>query len=101
MSRMYNPPHPGEVLREYLPEDMTIADAAERLGVSRQTLSALLNSRYGVATVEGLGYQCGHVVGHAGGLRPLAGAPVPTAQGEAYRRLVECLALATTPTYHT
>lgn len=49
MSRMYNPPHPGEVLREYLPEDMTIADAAERLGVSRQTLSALLNSRSGVS----------------------------------------------------
>lgn len=47
--RMHNPPHPGEVLREYLPEDMTVAVAAERLGVSRQTLSALLNGRSGVS----------------------------------------------------
>ena len=45
MSRMHNPAHPGEVVREYLPEDMTVSDAARRLGVSRQTLSALLNKR--------------------------------------------------------
>ncbi|MDH3690342.1 MAG: HigA family addiction module antitoxin [Gammaproteobacteria bacterium] len=49
MSRMHNPAHPGEVLREYLPEDMTVSDAASRLGVSRQTLSALLNKRAGVS----------------------------------------------------
>lgn len=49
MSRMHNPAHPGEVLREYLPEEMTVAAAAEHLGVSRQTLSALLNGRSGVS----------------------------------------------------
>ena len=49
MSRMHNPAHPGEVVREYLPEDMTVSDAARRLGVSRQTLSALLNKRAGVS----------------------------------------------------
>jgi len=49
MSRMHNPAHPGEVLREYLPEDMTIGEAARRLGVSRQALSALLNRRAGVS----------------------------------------------------
>ena len=49
MSRMHNPAHPGEVLREYLPADMTVSDAARRLGVSRQTLSALLNKRAGVS----------------------------------------------------
>jgi len=45
---MYNPAHPGEVLREYLPEDVSIGEAAKRLGVTRQALSALLNGRAGV-----------------------------------------------------
>lgn len=49
MSRMHNPAHPGEVLREYLPEDVTVTQAAERLGVTRQALSALLNGRAGVS----------------------------------------------------
>lgn len=43
MSRMYNPAHPGEVLREFLPEDLTVSEAAKRLGVSRVQLSRLLN----------------------------------------------------------
>jgi addiction module HigA family antidote len=46
---MHNPAHPGEVLREYLPEEMSVTEAAERLGVTRQTLSALLNGRAGVS----------------------------------------------------
>jgi addiction module HigA family antidote len=46
---MYNPAHPGEVLREYLPEDMTVTDAARRLGVTRQAFSALFNGRAGVS----------------------------------------------------
>ena len=29
MSRMYNPPHPGEVLREWIPEEMTVTQVAE------------------------------------------------------------------------
>jgi addiction module HigA family antidote len=45
MSRMYNPAHPGEVLREYLPEGMSISEAAKRLGVSRVQLSRLVNAR--------------------------------------------------------
>ena len=49
MSRMHNPAHPGEVLREYLPEGMTVSSAAECLGVTRQALSALLNGRAGVS----------------------------------------------------
>jgi antitoxin HigA-1 len=49
MSRMHNPAHPGEVLREYLPENLAVAEAARRLGVTRQTLSALLNGRAGVS----------------------------------------------------
>lgn len=43
MARMYNPAHPGEVLREFLPADMTVGEVAVRLGVSRPHLSRLLN----------------------------------------------------------
>jgi addiction module HigA family antidote len=46
---MYNPAHPGEVLREYLPEGMTVTNAARHLGVTRQAFSALLNGRAGVS----------------------------------------------------
>jgi len=49
MSRMHNPAHPGEVLREYLPADLAVTEAAKRLGVTRQALSALLNGRAGVS----------------------------------------------------
>jgi antitoxin HigA-1 len=49
MSRMHNPAHPGEVLKEYLPENLTVGEAAARLGVTRQALSALLNGRAGVS----------------------------------------------------
>ena len=49
MSRMFNPPHPGEVLREYLPEGMTIEQVAKRLGVSRVQLSRVLNGRSAVS----------------------------------------------------
>jgi addiction module HigA family antidote len=41
---MYNPPHPGELLREYLGA-MKVGDAAKRLRVARSTLSRLLNAR--------------------------------------------------------
>jgi addiction module HigA family antidote len=46
---MHNPAHPGEVLREYLPENLAVTEAAKRLGVTRQSLSALLNGRAGVS----------------------------------------------------
>jgi len=49
MSRMHNPAHPGTVLREYLPENMSVTEAAAGLGVTRQALSSLLNGRSGVS----------------------------------------------------
>lgn len=49
MARMFNPPHPGDVLREFLPGDMTIEDVASRLGVSRVQLSRVLNGRSAVS----------------------------------------------------
>jgi addiction module HigA family antidote len=39
---MFNPPHPGTVLRNYLGETQIVA-AARHLGVSRVTLSRVLN----------------------------------------------------------
>ena len=48
---MHNPPHPGEVLRELclIPLGVSVTEAAEALGVSRKTLSAILNGRAGVS----------------------------------------------------
>jgi antitoxin HigA-1 len=40
--RMHNPVHPGEVLREHIGE-MPVSKLAAHLGVSRVTLSRLLN----------------------------------------------------------
>jgi addiction module HigA family antidote len=48
---MHNPPHPGEVLRELClePLGISVTDAAEALGVSRKTLSSILNGRSGIS----------------------------------------------------
>ncbi len=48
MTQMFNPPHPGKVLREYL-GDMDVTTAAERLRVSRTTLSRILNGASGIS----------------------------------------------------
>jgi len=48
MSRMHNPAHPGEVLREWLPEGMTVTEAAKELQISRVMLSKVLNGMAGV-----------------------------------------------------
>lgn len=49
---MHKPAHPGEVLKElYLePLELTVTDAAKALGVTRKTLSELVNGRSGVST---------------------------------------------------
>ena len=49
--RMHNPPHPGEIIK-YLclePLGVSVTQAAEALGVSRKTLSAILNGRAGIS----------------------------------------------------
>ncbi len=48
---MMNPSHPGEIVRcECLePLALNVTRAAKRLGVSRQTLSGLVNERVGVS----------------------------------------------------
>lgn len=49
--KMHNPPHPGEIIRELClePLGLTVKEAAEGLGVARQTLSELLNGHSGVS----------------------------------------------------
>ena len=51
MMNMFNPPHPGEILRELCLEalGLTVTSAAEALGVSRKTLSAILNGKSGIS----------------------------------------------------
>ncbi|UVJ42859.1 HigA family addiction module antitoxin [Pseudomonas sp. LS1212] len=48
---MYNPPHPGEALREdVLPAlDLTVSELAGHLGYSRGHLSAVLNGRAAIS----------------------------------------------------
>lgn len=48
MTRMHNPPHPGEVLREYLGE-VTVTEAAVKLGVNRVTLSRVVTQSAGIS----------------------------------------------------
>jgi len=48
---MYNPPHPGEIIREFCvePLNINVTEAASALGVTRKTFSALLNGRAGIS----------------------------------------------------
>jgi addiction module HigA family antidote len=48
ISQMHNPCHPGEVLKEALSE-ISVTDAAKRLGVGRVALSRLLNGATGIS----------------------------------------------------
>ena len=51
MSRMYNPSHPGEMLKEDVLPDLglTVTDAAAQLGVSRVALSRVINGRAAIS----------------------------------------------------
>ncbi|MGO8945992.1 MAG: HigA family addiction module antitoxin [Syntrophobacteraceae bacterium] len=49
--RMYDPPHPGEIIKKlYLePLGLSVTEAAKALGVSRKTLSSILNCHTGIS----------------------------------------------------
>ena len=51
MARMHNPPHPGEVLKDGVFADnlVSVTDAAAALGVTRVSLSRVLNGKAGVS----------------------------------------------------
>ncbi|MFO7599794.1 MAG: HigA family addiction module antitoxin [Candidatus Desulfacyla sp.] len=48
---MHNPPHPGEIIRDFCVEPLhiNVTEAARALGVTRKTFSALLNGRAGIS----------------------------------------------------
>jgi antitoxin HigA-1 len=50
---MHNPAHPGEIMKQLVldPLALSVTDAADHLGVSRKTLSKVLNGR-GTVTPE-------------------------------------------------
>ena len=51
MMEMFNPPHPGEISKELClePLGLTVTRASEALGVSRKTLSAIVNGQAGIS----------------------------------------------------
>ena len=48
---MHNPPHPGTVIKSLClePLELSVTDAAKALGVSRKTLSAIINGKAGIS----------------------------------------------------
>ncbi|HEY4706484.1 MAG TPA: HigA family addiction module antitoxin [Thermodesulfobacteriota bacterium] len=48
---MHNPPHPGEVIKKLCidPLGLSITETAKALGVSRKTLSELINGHIGIS----------------------------------------------------
>ncbi|WP_370931738.1 HigA family addiction module antitoxin [Bartonella sp. DGB1] len=48
---MYNPCHPGELLKDSLTElGISVTDAAKQLGISRVALSRVLNCKAGISS---------------------------------------------------
>jgi len=48
MTPMHNPPHPGLLLEDYL-GDISLSEAARRIGVTRATLSRIRNGHAGIS----------------------------------------------------
>lgn len=53
---MYNPCHPGEIIREEClkPLGLTVTEAALKLGVSRKALSDIVNEKAGISPLMAL-----------------------------------------------
>lgn len=48
--QMFNPPHPGQILREYINgTGITVTDIAQGLQISRKNLSMILNEHAGIS----------------------------------------------------
>ena len=52
MGRMFNPPHPGEIIKEdILPElGLSVTEAALQLGITRVALSRVINGKAAIST---------------------------------------------------
>ena len=57
--QMFNPPHPGKVLKEIYLKDynLTVTEFALRIGVSRNTASELVNCKSGISAEMALKLQ--------------------------------------------
>ncbi len=68
MKGMFNPPHPGETLREdVLPAlGLTVTDAARQIGVSRVSLSRVLHGRAAISPEMALRLEAWLGVEHGG-----------------------------------
>jgi len=51
---MYNPAHPGRILRLHMGDRITIAALAKHLGMTRANLSMILNGRLGISAAVAL-----------------------------------------------
>lgn len=51
MGRMFNPPDPGQTLREDIPPalGLSVTEAARQLGVTRTALSRVVNGQVGIS----------------------------------------------------
>ena len=80
MARMFNPPHPGEVLQDTVLSagGLSVTEFAKRLGVSRVALSRVVNGRAAVSAelairlATALGGLGRVLAADAGCLRPVA-----------------------------
>ena len=55
---MYNPPHPGELVRDCIEgSNWTVTAAAQRIGVTRAALSRVLNGRAAVSPAMALAFE--------------------------------------------
>lgn len=46
---MFNAPHPGRMIREWMGEDISVAALARHLGITRTMLSNIINGKAGVS----------------------------------------------------
>lgn len=46
---MFNPPHPGRIVRAAMGESITVTALAKHLGVTRSQLSMILNGKAGIS----------------------------------------------------
>ena len=52
--QMFNPPHPGRLVRTAMGSSMTVSALAKHLGVTRAHLSSILNERAGISPLMSL-----------------------------------------------
>lgn len=48
---MYNPPHPGEMLKEFMSDSITVTQLAADLNVTRPALSKIVNCKASISPV--------------------------------------------------